>query len=251
MLTVLVGEAVAELSDNELASDDEALRNILERISDRLSDSREVRNPKDSTENLNRLNEDACDAFVEAVEAFRSTAIAACQCSTQIEAAAAWSTAFLHFFPMPDPESVAKVAEATYVPSLIEAPDIEVTAIPRGTLGPEFKGKNGIGPIPKNCTIKFRVLDLWRLGTDVAVEWMVRNEGTEAEDVNDLGHVAGRGLTTEERSAYKGTHYMDCIFKHQGRVVAARRVRVEISGISMPPRNPARRPSYVALRGRR
>ena len=30
------------------------------------------------------------------------------------------------------------------------------------------------------------------------IYWMVRNEGREAENTNDLGHVAGRGLTAHE-----------------------------------------------------
>ena len=46
---------------------------------------------------------------------------------------------------------------------------------------------------------------------------MVRNEGREAENTNDLGHVAGQGLTAHERSAYRGRHYMDCVVKVGGR----------------------------------
>ena len=81
----------------------------------------------------------------------------------------------------------------------------------------------------------------------------------EAENTNDLGHRAGMGLTAEERSAYKGTHYMDCVVKY-GRsrrgcrrvvlVIGIRRVLVTISGMYAPKRNP-RRPDYVKLRGRR
>ena len=29
---------------------------------------------------------------------------------------------------------------------------------------------------------------------DSQIFWMVRNEGREAENINDLGHIAGRGL---------------------------------------------------------
>jgi hypothetical protein len=83
------------------------------------------------------------------------------------------------------------------------------------------------------------------------VEWMVRNEGEEAEGVNDLGHVAGQGLSANETSAYKGIHYMDCIVKQYGLVVGKRRVPVEIQGLSWPRRNPARRPPWVKLRGTR
>ena len=80
---------------------------------------------------------------------------------------------------------------------------------------------------------------------------MVRNEGREAENTNDLGHIAGRGLTAEERSAYRGTHYMDCVVKVAGQTVAMRRVPVTITGQVMPRRNPLLRPEWVKLRGRR
>jgi hypothetical protein len=81
--------------------------------------------------------------------------------------------------------------------------------------------------------------------------WMVRNEGDEAEDVNDLGHRAGFGPTAEERSAYNGTHYMDCTAVLGHRIVGIRRVKVAISGERAARRNPAKRPAYVSLRGRR
>lgn len=80
---------------------------------------------------------------------------------------------------------------------------------------------------------------------------MVRNDGEEAEGVNDLGHVAGRGLTATETSAYRGTHYMDCVVKQFGRVLGRRRMAVEIQGMALPRRNPAKRPAWVKLRGRR
>jgi hypothetical protein len=86
---------------------------------------------------------------------------------------------------------------------------------------------------------------------DSQILWMVRNKGREAENINDLGHVAGRGLAAHERSAYRGTHHMDCVVKVAGKTVAMRRVPVTITGQVMPRRNPLLRPEWVKLRGRR
>lgn len=79
---------------------------------------------------------------------------------------------------------------------------------------------------------------------------MVRNEGPEAEQVNDLGHVKREGLKASETSAYRGTHFMDCFVKLSGQTIAMRRVPVIITGQEMPSRNP-KKPSWTALRGRR
>lgn len=75
------------------------------------------------------------------------------------------------------------------------------------------------------------------------VSWMVRNEGREAENINDLGHRGGAGLVAEERSAYRGNHFMHCTSKQYGLVIAMRRIPVEISGAEAPRRNPTNRPS--------
>lgn len=83
------------------------------------------------------------------------------------------------------------------------------------------------------------------------MDWVVRNEGTEAEDVNDLGHIAASGYTATEQSAYVGTHHMDCILRQSGRAIAVRRVEVKVSGVLAALRNPIRKPAYVRLRGRR
>ena len=128
-------------------------------------------------------------------------------------------------------------------------PNVRVQAISRDNSNMRWSGMNGIGPIPRNCTITFIITNPEIFPPLSKVEWMVRNAGEEAENTNDLGHRAGMGLTAEERSAYKGTHYMDCVVKY-GLVIGIRRVLVTISGMYAPKRNP-RRPDYVKLRGHR
>jgi len=63
---------------------------------------------------------------------------------------------------------------------------------------------------------------------NATVEWTVRNEGTEAESKNDLGHPAGKGFVTTERSAYKGIHYMDCVVRQYRQIIGVERVKVII-----------------------
>ena len=57
------------------------------------------------------------------------------------------------------------------------------------------------GPIPKDCDIDFEIINPFSLPPNSELFWMVRNQGPEAENINDLGHIAGVGLTAHERSA--------------------------------------------------
>ena len=107
---------------------------------------------------------------------------------------------------------------------------------------------NRIGPIPKNCEINFRITNPESLPANATIQWMVRNEGEEAESINDLGHKAGTELTAFERSAYRGTHYMDCVVRQYGVVIGMRRIPVVISSAIIPRRNPVSRPAYVRHR---
>lgn len=252
MLTVLVAQAIASLKDEEVASDDDALGRIITIILERLQRNQKVPNPANTSEDLNRLDADQRSAFINALAEFRDIADQASECNSEFEAATIWTQAFLHFFPMPEIDTVTEtLAKDSSLPVPVNVPDIAVTATPRNNPQRIFRGTNRLGPIPKDCAIVFEVVDLWRLPQGTTVEWMVRNEGSEAEEVNDLGHAGGTDTRRVERSAYRGTHYMDCIFKRNGRIIAARRIPVEISGTTMPARNPARKPQWVQLRGRR
>ena len=164
-----------------------------------------------------------------------------------------WQEFFEHLFPMPDVNELNEVLakDAAHLPVRYSVPEISVSAVSRTNSAGRFNGVNAIGPIPKNCNIKFEITNAYALPPNAQIFWMVRNEGREAENINDLGHIAGRGLVAEERSAYRGTHHMDCMVKVTGQTVAMRRVPVTISGIGMPRRNPLLRPEWVKLRGRR
>jgi hypothetical protein len=129
----------------------------------------------------------------------------------------------------------------------VAMPDINVRAVGKKNTNVQYDGRNGVGPIPKDCEITFEIADPNKLRPGTWVDWMVRNEGIEAEMVNELGHRAGNGFRARRDSAYTGTHYMDCILRQNGRIYGVRRVPVR----SLPPRNPAKRLAWRSLQARR
>ncbi len=177
---------------------------------------------------------------------------AACAASTTLDAVDQWSKAFKHFFPMVESPALASdnVIKSSAVVS-VTRPDVLVTATSRDNPNLKWTGTNRIGPIPKRCDIHFRLSNPGMLPAGTTVEWMVRNEGSEAENINDLGHSSGTGYEARDTSAYVGTHYMDCILRHIGKVIMVRRIPVTITGVAAPPRNPVNKPQYVWIRGRR
>jgi len=252
LITVLVAEAFQTLADPRPVGDDEILPAIVEAVVDRLERNPRVRNPVNGAEVLtDRLGTDEFDAFLESLRELRGIAADALACDDILAAAEKWSEVFAHFFPLPD-ENEFQLAKqhGAQLPAIAIVPDVNVHAVSRSNVHARWEDVNKIGPIPKGCDIYFVVTNSEVIPGDAVVEWMVRNEGDEAENTNDLGHRAGFGLKAEERSKYKGIHYMDCVVKRYGRIIGMRRIPVEIHGMFMPRRNPANRPAYVRLRGR-
>jgi hypothetical protein len=236
LLTVLVAEGAKALGPSGLNADDDTLRDILEKIVSRLKADRKVPNPVNHEESLARLSDAAMTTFIDRLKAFLSVAKRATAQKTEIGGADIWQEGFEHLFPMPDATKVlTEVARNLPIPTAM--PEIKVTAVSRDNTARRFSDVNKIGPIPKNCDIRFEVVNPHAMPANSQVFWMVRNEGREAENINDLGHIAGGGLTASEHSAYRGTHYMDCVVKLAGQTIAmqafrsrspARRCRAEI-----------------------
>jgi hypothetical protein len=248
LLTVLVAEAAAALGDQKIGADDEAFGLLVDEIIERLDTSLEVRNPVAKNEDLNRLSREQSAALLDSLTTLQDVAKRANSAESDLEAADIWQESFEHMFPMPDiAETLTKSVQNHSV--AVVMPDVIVTAEARAHKDvPRFTGINKIGPIPKNCAITFEVANASAMPAGSQILWIVRNEGREAELINDLGHSGQIETTAEERSAYKGTHYMDCIVKLGGRTVAMRRIPVTITGLEMPRRNPASRPAWVRLR---
>jgi hypothetical protein len=250
LLTVLAAEAFAAIPEDQIGTDDETLLRLLRKISDRAARGMRIANPSNSYEDLNRLTPEQWDAFCKGLHDFIGIAASACAADNEIEAADLWSQAFAHFFPMPDIKTgiVSDSLQKSMSLVPIAVPDINVHAVGKKNANVRYDGRNGIGPIPKGCDVTFEIADPGKLKPGTVIDWMVRNEGGEAEMVNDLGHRAGSGLRASRDSAYIGTHYMDCILRKNGRIYGVRRVPVRIAGVSLPPRNPAKKPAYTFLR---
>lgn len=235
-LTVLVANAYKAISVATRASDDDCFAAIVEYIHNVLTANRAVINPTNTKENLNRLSEEGFARFSLRLRELCEVAEAALKAGSRAEAAELWAEAFAHFFPAPEADEEVGVSKAL-VPVVFD-PFIEVVATTKGLNPRQFTGANSIGPIPRNCDLKFRLANVHQLPPQAIVRWTVRNEGEEAEEANDLGHVRSTtGHLAEERSAYKGTHHMDVAVFQYGRLIGRRRVPVTIQGLAMPPRN--------------
>lgn len=249
LLTVLAANAIKAIDTEGLVGDDEYFRAVVDDLERRLRRTVVVWNPVNTSENLNRLTEDDCTAFIDRLSDLLSVADRALNAADEYESADIWSEAFKHFFPFPEEaeEAVAKATADTarnVLAVIRHDPDVHITA----TSGKRrWEGLNAIGPIPKGCDIRFTIVDPKALPEGAKVNWTVRNEGAEAEWTNDLGHVAGSGLSTSESSAYRGSHSMDVVVKLNGRIIGRRRVKVQVSALGIPKRNTAR-PAWTKLR---
>lgn len=247
LLTVLVARTLKTTNTVDLSGDDDFLCAVVKGIRDRLTKSRSVRNPANTSEDLNRLTDDGFEALGAELEKFFGIADRALDATDEYESADIWSEAFKHFFPFPEEDEMqsgSAKAASTAVSLYRSDPDVAVVA----TAGNRrWTGFNEIGPIPRGCEISFAIAQSDKLPEGCQVTWTVRNEGTEAESVNDLGHVAGTGVRNTESSAYKGNHFMDVVVKLNGRQVGRRRVKVRVSGLGVPLRNP-RRPAWTKFR---
>jgi len=249
LLTVMVANAVT----NDLGllgdEDDTALLCVLVDMLQNVRNGQTVLNPVDHDENLaSRMTPEHWAVFANRLEQFVAVAEAAQAASDEMTACASWSVAFEFLFPLPEPEIVERVAKSLPVPILL--PEIEVHAVSRSNPNVRYSGTNSIGPIVKDCDLTFKVANADHFLPGTEFSWMVRNNGEEAEDVNDLGHASGKGVEMHETSAYNGVHYMDCVATRNGRLTSVRRVKVAISSAAAPRRNPPK-PAWTKLRGRR
>jgi hypothetical protein len=254
MLTVLVGEAWQAMDSETPSGDDEYLVEVVRTIVDRIDGSTVVPNPAATWEDLNRLENAECEVFLGKLRELLDTGERALQAVTRTSAADIWSDAFQHFFPYPDEdeeeeEALLKEASRALVPVRF-APNVAVVARPKGQPHRTFTGTNSIGPIPKDCEITFTLVNAAQLPAGATLSWTVRNQGDEAEDENDLGHLSGSDLEVVEHSAYRGTHSMDLAVRLRGRTIGRQRIPVRVTNMKLPPRNAAR-PSWVNLRGRK
>lgn len=240
MLTVLLANALSETDTSRLAGDDEFLQTCSAAMLTALRASLVVTNPVNTEENLNRLDTTAAQEFLGNLDSLVSTAARAVAAATKPDSAEIWSEIFEHFFPMTDELASDARTGALVVMQFDPQVDIQIKNGVRTNVV-----RNAVGGIPKGCELNFSLANAFQLPQGAQVFWTARNTG-EAETVNDLGHTKN-GLFAVEKSAYRGTHFMDVRVCLNGRTIGRRRVPVQITGLGIPLRNPPR-PAYANRR---
>lgn len=251
-LTVVATEAYQDLWAQRFLglADDDALLAVIKKMHDRLLDDRKVKNPIDENEDLNRMSEEAWDGFLPRLTALQDIAERADDAEDEVSAALIWSEAFSFLMPLPEADQV-EIVDETSGRAVMQLPEVEVrvfTGTPPRLLATH---RNEVPGVAKNCSLSFTIVNPHVVPEFATVEWTVRNEGQEADQHSDLGHrrVGMRLLIAEERTAYMGRHFMDCIVRLNGRIYAVRRVPVTIRDVRHVARNPPK-PSYTKLRSR-
>lgn len=248
LITVIVTQAYqAAWFDRMLGlkNDEDALVDVIVRIHNRLYAAREVRNPVDNKEDLNRMSSDAWDGFLSSLQALRDAAERAVDAADEAAAALAWSEPFSFLMPLPDVGAV-EVQEETSGRAVMQIPDVEITVYVGDSKQAHTSYENEVPSVGRDCWLVFRIKNPHIIPDYATVEWTVRNAGEEADGIGDLGHrqMGMRLLTVREHTAYIGRHFMDCVVRLNGQVYAVRRVPVHIKNILRAERNPAK-PAYT------
>ena len=102
LLTVLVAECFSKNWRKRRGGldDEDALIMVIKDIHERVSAEREVSNPKDRPEDLNRIPAQHWDAFLQSLQALRDAAENAEAADDEASAALAWSSAFSFLMPL-------------------------------------------------------------------------------------------------------------------------------------------------------
>jgi Adenylyl/Guanylyl and SMODS C-terminal sensor domain/Second Messenger Oligonucleotide or Dinucleotide Synthetase domain len=241
LLTVIAARALAGYAIESVA-DDDLLEHVAITAHRQLKADATVANPVNANEDLNRLDGTASADFVTKLDELSSIASRARNSGDQATAAEIWTEAFGPFFPMPeDNEELAKVETARNdLVTYRFDPIISVVATPRSNRHRLWQGTNELAPIPKDCEIKFTLINAAQLPVGATLRWTVRNRGDEAARINDLGHAAGQGITITRNSAYNGDHAMDLAVYLGAQVIGRRRISIVVRGVAVPPRNKPR-----------
>jgi hypothetical protein len=237
LMTVAVAEAFKGINEATISGDDELFVAAVANVSAFLRESRgNVSNPVNGNENLNRMG-DAFDRFVDDLDDLHAIGLRALASGTQREAAETWAEAFQHFFPLPAELTVLAEASAVEIAQRnLIVPEVRVEiALPGGR---SLTQLNGALNVPKGSSLNFRLENYGALPQDSQVIWTVRNQGSQAEAVNDLGHFSAYGPTAgPEEALYHGRHYMDVVIKQGGRTIGMRRIPVSVINTDLRPRS--------------
>jgi Adenylyl/Guanylyl and SMODS C-terminal sensor domain len=248
LLTVVVTEAYQDAWLDRLIGlddDEDALVDVIGRIHKRLFSSREVPNPVDKGEDLNRMSVDAWDGFLSSLQFLEDAAARAVDAADEAAAALIWSEPFSFLMPLPDVGAV-EIQEETSGRAVMQIPDIRITVYVGGSKVAHASYENEVPNVGKDCWLEFRITNPHIIPQYATVEWTVRNAGQDSDNIGDLGHrqMGIRMLSVIEHTSYIGKHFMDCIVRLNGQVYAVRRVPVHVKNILRAERNPPK-PAYT------
>lgn len=250
LLTVVITEAYQELWPSRLLGmdDEDALIKIIRKIHDRLFQSKAVPNPVNADEDLNRIADDAWDAFLTRLQVLRDAAEKAADAEDEAGAALTWSDVFSFLMPLPETDEV-EMTDGVSGRAVMQLPEVEIDVYARNPRRFLNRYHNAVPSVPKDCDLVFRIVNKEIIPEFATVEWTVRNDGAQADYIGDLGHRRGgiRVFTVEEHTAYQGKHYMDCIVRYNGNVFAVRRIPVTVRNVQVLPRNPPK-PAYTKIK---
>jgi hypothetical protein len=231
LLTVLATEAFLEI-DTEDCDDEDAFHNVVIAMDDRLTSSTKVPNPVNTQEDLNRMTDEALGTFIDAVAKLREIGDRAVAADDEGAAAVIWDEAFSHLFPLPEQDASIEFAGSTgRAVAALPVVDVDV-ADQRGNVLNTYRDE--VPTVNKDAKLIFRIINPEVIPQWATVDWVVRNAGAEAAAVNDIGHSTRgkRALECEERTAYFGRHFMDCIVRLNGRAIAVKRIPVYVKSPS-------------------
>jgi hypothetical protein len=228
--------------------DDDALSAVVKMVHERLVADRSVANPVNEKEALNRMSDEAWEGFIPRLDGLLDIVQRAEETADEASAALIWSEAFSFLMPLPEIEEF-EVAEADSGRALMQIPDITIEVYARNPRRLVERHRNEVPGVAKDCDLVFSIATPQLIPQFATIEWTVRNVGDDADWHSDLGHrkVGMQMLQAEEKTAYIGTHFMDCIIRHHGSVYAVRRIPVTVRDVRHVARN-APKPAYTRLR---
>lgn len=228
LITVLASESYISLED-EILDDDYVFYAVVLDVFNRLRKNRSVLNPINASEELNRLSDDDFDTLLSKVETLSDICCRAHSCTESMDSALIWEEAFSYLFPLPPEDQSVEVVDAQSGTAVSVAPVIQVNIHDQhGAFVKTYTDE--VPTVFKGMSLNFRIMNSEVIPKYATVDWVVRNEGTDASNENDLGHVqkGERLLEVTRNTSYYGRHFMDCTVRLFGQVVALKRVPVYV-----------------------
>ncbi len=233
-ITVYIAE-----SYDDLERDDDAFIKNAEKLANYLLKGGEIQSPINGDDLLGRASDERSKLSHELGNLLENIQLAS-NCHSAIEAHPYWTRIFEHIYP-----PIAEIIEQNMganLPILTTPPAINVRKKDKNNHFIEDTSADSISAhLDEKLDFTIANADSYLYGS--VVKWMVRNKDKEASIANDLGHQKILQLNDicDEHCGYRGTHYMECVIEANGIIQGACSIKVQISGMARPMRNPPKR----------